>query len=77
MKQEQKDYIEAAALIFALDNREEAARQVIRSMSLEERRRFHDAMVDLCCWIAQIDVEAIVGARPDGTFKVEKINPRG
>jgi hypothetical protein len=35
-----------AALIFALDRREESAKQVIRSMSLEERRRFHDALVD-------------------------------
>jgi hypothetical protein len=69
---ERKDYIETVALVFALDGREESARQVIRSMSFEERRRFHDAMTDLCYWIAQVNCEPIVGAMPDGTFHIPK-----
>jgi hypothetical protein len=67
-----KEYIEAAAVVFALDKREEDAKEILRAMSREERRRLIVAFAELGLWISQIECEPIVGALPDGTFHVKK-----
>ncbi|MBO0722323.1 MAG: hypothetical protein J2P41_15965 [Blastocatellia bacterium] len=61
-----KDYIEAAAVVFALDEREADAKEVLRSMAYHERRRLIEALANLSFWITQVNAEPV----SDGTLRI-------
>lgn len=51
----EKEYPEADALIYALDDREDDAKDVIQAMAFHERRRLQEALANLSYWIAEVN----------------------
>jgi hypothetical protein len=55
MKKFTKDYPEAEAVIYALDGREEDAKEIIKGMGMDERRRFQEALMAVSYLISEVN----------------------